>query len=1476
MSNSSDVRGPVELLADEFLARLKVGEKPTIGEYCARHPELAEEIRDVFEALLMVEDLKPGSDEASASFGDSVRVDGKRLERIADYRILREIGRGGMGVVYEAEQEALGRRVALKVLPKTQAGDGKALIRFQREAKAAARMHHTNIVPVFDVGQDGEHVFYAMQLIHGQGLDLVIDDLKRLRDQSTNAGRSANGSENRAALKSIAASLLHGQFEQENLAPPEPADSRETTDYEMSPTSSAVLPGQSELSGVESNRRGYYRSVAQIGLQTASALAYAHARGIIHRDIKPGNLLLDAAGNVWVTDFGLAKTGDGGVTHTGDILGTIRYMAPERFRGQCDVRADVYALGLTLYELLALKPAYASADRFQLIEQIRQADPSTPRSLDPRLPLDLDTIVVKAIDKDPRRRYQSADELAEDLQRFVADEPIKARRIGTLERFARWCRRNPAVAASLAATMLILVVGLSLVTWKWDAERKARADATTATEEVEKKAAELRADIESMNTANGLMQSGREFQRIGDYAKATQFFSRAANVRRDHSGTWLARGQLYKFLGLWELAREDYARAAALAPLGLDDSGFSHAFLSLRVGDRDEFARTRDAMLRSPDIAEPDPFYSNCALRTCILTADRPDAIRSVLTNLERLPTLGRSGPWNDYFKGIAHYRLGEYERALECLQRSIDPSREWEARELNYPILAMVHLRIGQPDEARKALETARLAAERWDNQVFTASSQFVPLPTVIDWWEFLWYYEEACKLITGSAPPASPRRLVVHARALAAIGKAESAAREFRDIAAMAPKDPLVRFACFQFHVEQKRLDDAAMELAAVVAAQPKDDAQRHIRAFRVYADNGDWAEAKAQHRRAIQLAPADRKIALEHFRYHADRGEWPQADAAYAEQIARSPEDVELRVKCAELHMEASRWERVLAEYAKILPLRRDDVWGAWYPYALMCLKTGHLEEYRKTCAELFQRFEKTTDLAVVMPVSIVCKLAPNTLVDPARLVEFSRGRLGVTPGVVGHCLYRNGQYSEAVELLTKAILDVQGKPSIWDKYFLAMAYQRLGKYEHADRWLMEGNQALANEAELASRVRFWTQRLDLELLRDEAEQLILGKGRHRAVIAELIAKGEWQAALDRLDILGKDNELNSRDWTNRGRGRAGLLQWDKTVAACDKAIALGENDYGVWFLKGIAHNRSREYQKALAALERAEQVAKRPDSGLFHERALAFDGLRQFDKALAAADRAIELGDNSGWLRFHRGNALAGLRRNDEAISDLSETLKEAPTAPWVWRIRGACYAETGQWSRARADFAEALRLKPEHSEFHYELVIAELAANNLDGYRAECKKMRERFGNTTSASHGNNIGYVAVVLPDSGILKDDLVRLARQAVALFAGNERLLGAALVRAGQYEAAIEQFDKSNQKYPRKGWDWFFLAMAHHNLGHAAEAQECMTKGKKWIEEADKKALYADTGSTWIAWSERVEVQHLRAEAESLMAAK
>ncbi len=197
----------------------------------------------------------------------------------------------------------------------------------------------------------------------------------------------------------------------------------------------------------------------------ALGLAYAHARGIVHRDIKPSNLLLDTAGVVWITDFGLAKAEDDGLTATGDILGTLRYMAPERFRGAGDERADVYALGLSLYELLTLRPAFGASDRLRLIEQIKAEEPVRPRAVDHRIPRDLETIVLKATDKEPNRRYATAATLAEDLRRFIEDQPIEARRASYPERLARWARHHKSIAVSLGLFAVLLIsvaVGTSI------------------------------------------------------------------------------------------------------------------------------------------------------------------------------------------------------------------------------------------------------------------------------------------------------------------------------------------------------------------------------------------------------------------------------------------------------------------------------------------------------------------------------------------------------------------------------------------------------------------------------------------------------------------------------------------------------------------------------------------------------------------------------------------------------------------------------------------------------------------------------------------------------------------------------------------------------------------------------------------------------------------------------------------------------
>jgi serine/threonine protein kinase len=415
MTNPPVQRNPVEELAEEFLERYRRGERPALTEYTRNHPELSDKIRELFPALVMLEEVGPQQAEPPGPCSGRMTADGRQLERLGDYRILREVARGGMGVVYEAEQEALGRHVALKVLPYQSPMDPVRLQRFRRESRSAARLHHTNIVPVFDVGEyQGTH-YYAMQFIRGHALDEVLTELKHMRGVKDEANAPAladdpAGKPIRQLTVSLAQGLLTGVFSGKSLAEheagavsqPEPAS--ESTDVSRSSISAAatssILKIRSDLSS--SGDSHYYRSAAQLALQVAEALAYAHTQKVLHRDIKPANLLLDFQGTVWVTDFGLAKEEGEDLTQTGDLVGTLRYMAPERFNGESDPRSDIYSLGLTLYELLTLRPAFEESDRSRLIKRIVHEDPVRPRKRDLQIPRDLETIVLKAVAKDPQ------------------------------------------------------------------------------------------------------------------------------------------------------------------------------------------------------------------------------------------------------------------------------------------------------------------------------------------------------------------------------------------------------------------------------------------------------------------------------------------------------------------------------------------------------------------------------------------------------------------------------------------------------------------------------------------------------------------------------------------------------------------------------------------------------------------------------------------------------------------------------------------------------------------------------------------------------------------------------------------------------------------------------------------------------------------------------------------------------------------
>lgn len=488
--DNTQERSVAEFLAEEFTDRVRRGEEISVDDFTRRYPDHADELRRLIQHAPTTTAVPPGDLDATSAFvapAGQPLLPGKRLERLGDFRIVREIGRGGMGVVYEAVQESLGRQVALKVLLASSILDPKQLSRFQREARSAARLHHTNIVPVYGVGEyEGTH-YYAMQFINGRGLDNVLAELRWLQSNPTAAATRYEPAPNGQAVAGpddvtaddVAQRLLSGQFSLRDLtghklneSGPDDATQDHAAEAPAAPeptegTSNRVLARALNL-GVPETSHQYWHRIARIGAEVADALGYAHAQGVLHRDIKPANLLLDTGGTMWIADFGLAKVAEqDNLTQTGDIIGTLRYMAPESFRGENDARTDIYALGLTLYELIALRPAFDASDRNGLIRQVTHAEIIPPRKYNEHVPADLETIVLKALEREPARRYGDAADLAADLERFIRDEPILARRATLLERLGRWYRHNPVVARLVFSLIGVFLLGFVGVTWGW-------------------------------------------------------------------------------------------------------------------------------------------------------------------------------------------------------------------------------------------------------------------------------------------------------------------------------------------------------------------------------------------------------------------------------------------------------------------------------------------------------------------------------------------------------------------------------------------------------------------------------------------------------------------------------------------------------------------------------------------------------------------------------------------------------------------------------------------------------------------------------------------------------------------------------------------------------------------------------------------------------------------------------------------------
>jgi serine/threonine protein kinase/Tfp pilus assembly protein PilF len=959
---SSEVN-PLDRLAEDFVARHRRGEKPSLDEYTAKHPELAEEIRDLFPALVLMEDVRPHKGDATGAFStvtDTDYGDSKKLERLGDYRILREVGRGGMGIVYEAEQESLGRHVALKVLPAHALLDPQRLRRFNREAKAAARLHHTNIVPVYGVGEsDGLH-YYVMQFIQGLGLDQVLAELRKLRRAKATLA-DAPAPESRliragdVSAVDVARSLLTGHFKE--TAPADaPEDAAEHAPPTLSlpsasfrrPDSSATihLPGQSEHSTLSETGRQFWHSVARIGVQVADALAYANAQGTLHRDIKPSNLLLDTQGTVWVADFGLAKATDSeDLTHAGDIVGTIRYMAPERFRGQGDPRSDIYSLGLTLYELLALRPAFEESDRNNLISIVAHETPPPPRKLNPDVPRDLETIVLKAIARDPAHRYATAPEMAADLRRFLEDKPIRARRVSVLERGWRWCRRNPALASLTAAVVLLLVaaaVGSTIAAYRFsllaDAQARARADADAAKKEAEDKADEIRLGLDRLNRANTLIESGGLHANDGHWDEALAEYTQAVELRPDVALVWLTRGQFYTQFFCWDEAAADLAKGFERQPPVDPNLWYSHASLRLYVGDEAGYRQVCARMLDKFG-QTTDPSTGVLLARACTLGPNAIDDYSRVQQLMEKVVA---DSPQPNIYHGIlvaVHYRAGQTEQALRLFDSYMQKANYPWYEASSKPILALVHHRLGQADKAKKWLDETNQGLDDLKVNLASQSLDSNPATYLIGYdLPMILLRREAMQAL-GDAAAEHPMDWVLRSRGRAPLKQWAQAGADIERALALRPDDFQIRLERGRILAGQSRWDEALPDFDEILRKHPDEVAVWYERG-RLFAQQGQWDKAAADFDRALEVSestgvpiiPVNPAIVSDMGNPNAvnsmanDLLKW---DKVFLELTRRRPRDAQLWADRARALNQSGKPTDAIASFTKAIELQPDDL-------------------------------------------------------------------------------------------------------------------------------------------------------------------------------------------------------------------------------------------------------------------------------------------------------------------------------------------------------------------------------------------------------------------------------------------------------------------------------------------------------------------------------------------------------------------